>query len=156
MVAYVLDTNIVSEPMKPKPNHEAICWLQDFADESYLTTVTLMELYYGVMRLPDGKRKRVLTEALQAIANDCKDRILEFDSFSAFLCAEMRSKAQSAGVTPQMSDCMIAAICKRHDAVLVTHNGKDFEFFDIEVFDPFEYESEMLKELRRREAAFAN
>ena len=150
-MAYVLDTNIVSEFMRPNPNFETICWAQDHIDDVLITTVTIMELRYGIMKLPEGKRKIKLKSALDAIMKDCKERVLDFDSFSAYLCASLRHKAQSVGRVPQISDCMIAAICKRNDAALVTHNVKDFDYLDIEVIDPFEYESETLKDLKKRE-----
>lgn len=148
---YILDTNIISEFMKPRANYGVIDWAQDHNSELFITTVTIMELQYGIMRMPDGKRKRALFEAINAITKECADRTLVFDGFSAYLCADMRCQAQRTGFTPQIADCMIAAICKRNDAVLVTHNVKDFESYGIELFDPFDYESPLMKELRGRE-----
>lgn len=147
---YVADTNIVSEPLKPNPDGKAIDWMQDHADCICLTTVTLMEMHFGIMRLPEGKRKRALYERIRAISEDCRDRILPFDSFSAYLCADLRCKAQAAGRVPQLADIMIAAICKCNNAILATHNTRDFGYLDIELVDPFEYESEALKRLRRK------
>ena len=148
---YVVDTNIISEIFKPRPNDKTIDWMQDHVGSIYLTTITLLELYYGALRLPEGKRRRTLYEHIKVIAQDCKDNTFDFDSFSAYLCAEMRVKAQAAGRTPQIADLMIAAICKRHNAVLATHNTKDFDYLGIELIDPFDYESQTLKRLRREE-----
>ena len=153
---YIVDTNVVSEIMKPYPNFETICWLQDHEGEYYLTTVTLMELNYGVMRLPDGKRKQNLRRTLDMISREESGRMYSFDGFSAYYCADFRRIAAEIGRTPQLSDCMIAAICKRNDATLVTRNVKDFEYFDIDVVNPFEYESPTLAEPRRREAGSAS
>lgn len=151
---YVLDTNIVSEITKPMAiaNPNAIDWLQDHNQDLYLTSVTIMELYYGIMRLPDGKRKRSLREHIDIIVQECSDKILPFDSFSGYLCGEMRCKAQSVGRVPAIADCMIAAICQRHGATLVTHNVKDFDYLDLKIVDPFEYESDTLKRLKAEEA----
>lgn len=133
-------------------NDNVLDWFHDHTD-LYLTTITIMELNYGIMRLPEGKRKRALREHVDALIRDCKDRILDFDSFSAFLCADLRCKAQVAGVTPEIADCMIASICLRHNATLVTHNVKDFDYIDdLLIIDPFTYESPVLKELKRRES----
>ena len=89
---------------------------------------------------------------MDVISKECADRIAVFDSFSAYLCARLHAKAKSEGRQGTIEDCMIAAICQRNNAILVTHNVKDFEHYSIEVFDPFGYESDTLKELRRREA----
>ena len=151
-MTYVLDTNIVSEVFKKKPNHEAIWWMQDFAGQLYITTVTIMELYYGILRLPDGKRKKQYLDTVDAIMREEKSRTYDFDGFSAYLCADIRRKAEAVGRTPQIADAMIAAICKRHDATLVTHNVKDFDYMDVKLLDPFDYEPPILAELRRREA----
>ena len=150
---YVLDTNIISEFMKPNPDFGALCWAQDHSEEMYLTSITLMELQYGLMRMPEGKRKKQLKEHIEAITRECAERLYDFDGFSAYYCAELRCKAQSVGFTPQIADCMIAAICQRNGATLVTHNTKDFQCYEIDMIDPFGYESETLKELRRRDEA---
>ena len=149
---YVLDTNIVSEFMKPCPNYGVIDWTQDHPEDLFLTSVTIMELYFGAMRLPEGARKRELLEIIDAIVKDCKDHLYCFDDFSAYLCAKLRCEAESTGRPPQIADAMIAAICQRNDATLVTHNTKDFEHFGIPLLDPFDYESETLKRLKREEA----
>ena len=153
-MAYVIDTNIISEAAKPKPNFETISWLQDHEGEVYLTTVSIMELNYGIMRLPDGKRKAQMREWLDAVTRDLSfaHRIYDLDSFGAYLCAELRCKAEKAGRVPQIADILIAGICQRHNAVLATHNVKDFDYLGIELIDPFEYESPVLAELKRREA----
>lgn len=151
-MTYVLDTNAISEIFKPRPNPKTISWMQDHEGQLYLTTISIMEMYYGVMRLPEGKRKESFRALLAAILHDEKERIYDFDSFSAFLCAEMKSDAEAIGRTPQLSNCMIAAICKRNNATLVTRNVKDFDYLGIKVENPFEYESPTLLELKRRES----
>ena len=151
-MAYILDTNIISEFMKEKANPQVIDWAQDHNEDLFLTTVSLMELNYGIMRMPEGKRKHTYREIADAITKECRDRIYSFDSFSAFLCAKLRCEAAAIGRPPQISDCMIAAICQRNNATLATHNVKDFEHYGIPLVDPFNYESETLKRLRREEA----
>ena len=150
---FVLDTNIVSEITKPVMSDNVIDWFHDH-DDLYLTTITMMELNYGIMRLPEGKRKASLRAHIDGIANDCKDRILDFDGFSAYLCADLRCKAQAAGVVPDIADCMIAAICLRHGATLVTRNVKGFGYVEgLAIVNPFEYESPVLAKLKRRESS---
>lgn len=148
---YVADTNVVSELMKRETSSEVLNWFQDHEGRIYLTAVTIKELYYGMLRLPEGKRKRALRDAITAIVMECSDKTLAFDGYSGYLCAEMHEMAVSAGKTPTIEDLMIAAICKRHDAVLATRNVKDFEHLGIDLVNPFEYESETLKRLRKEE-----
>ena len=153
-VKYVADTNIISEFMNPRASDSVINWAQDFGENLFITTLTVMEINYGIMRLPDSKRTRTLRKQIDAIMNDCTDRVLEFDGYSAYLCAQLRCSAAAAGRTPQLTDCMIAAICQRNEATLVTRNVKDFECFGINIVNPFEYESPTLVALKARKAEF--
>ena len=145
---YILDTNIISEMTRPQPDFNALCWVQDHCDDVYMTSVAVKELYYGILIMPEGRRKTVLRDRIDAIVRDCVDKTLPFDAFSGFLCAEMHAEMRRAGRGVTIEDCMIAAICKCHGCVLATHNMKDFEHFGIEVIDPFEYESPTLKRLK--------
>ena len=139
---YVLDTNVISEITKPQPNQNALFWIQDHVDDVGITSISLEKLYYGILLLPDGKRKRKLKETIDAVVRDCSDRTLSFDAFCSFLCADIRSKARKAGRVGTIEDFMIAAICLRDDLALVTRNVKDFDFIDnLEIVNPFEYES---------------
>lgn len=150
---YVLDTNIISEIVKPHPDFSAICWIQDHVDDVAISVVSLEELYYGVFLMPEGKRRQKLKEAIDSIVRDCADRTLPFDAFCGYLCAEVHAAARQCGRVGTLEDIMIAAICLRHNATLVTRNVNDFEYVDgLNVIDPFGYESPILAELKRREA----
>ncbi|WP_080797262.1 type II toxin-antitoxin system VapC family toxin [Arabiibacter massiliensis] len=135
---YVADTNVVSELMKRDPSPDVVDWFFDHEGEVLLTAITVKELYFGMLRLPDGRRKRALEEAITAIVMDCADMTLPFDAFSAYLCARMHEAAVASGRTPTIEDLMIAAICQRNDAVLATRNTKDFDFLGIELVNSFD------------------
>lgn len=76
----VLDTNVVSEAMKPDPHPVVRAWLNDqVAETLYLPSVTLAELLFGIGALPSGKRKDMLSQTLEGIINLFKDRVLPFD-----------------------------------------------------------------------------
>lgn len=135
---YVADTNVVSELMKREPSFDVVDWLMDHDGQVFLTSVTVKELYSGMLRLPEGKRKRLLEEAITGIVMDCSSKTLSFDAFCGYLCARLHDRAIRMGRTPTMEDLMIASICQRNDAVLVTRNVKDFDYLDIAVVNPFE------------------
>jgi len=105
-----------------------------------------------MLRLPEGKRKSLLRESLTAIIMECADKTLSFDGYCGYLCAELHQRAVSQGRTPTIEDLMIAAICLRNDAVLATRNAKDFEDLGLTLVNPFEYESETLKRLKKEQA----
>ena len=135
---YIADTNVVSELMKPCPNEYVIDWFFDHEGFIFLTSVTVKELYFGMLRLPDGKRKERLRQAITAIVMDCSDKTYSFDAFSGYLCAELHDRAIKAGRVPTIEDLMIAAISKRNDCILATRSTKDFDYLDIDLVNPFE------------------
>lgn len=134
---YVADTNVVSELMKRDPSPHVVDWLMDHEGQVYLTAITVKELYFGMLRLPDSKRKSLLEKAITGIIMDCADKTLSFDAFCGYLCAKLHQQAVASGHTPTIEDLMIAAICQRNDAALVTRNTKDFDHLDLEVINPF-------------------
>ncbi|MBQ9003497.1 MAG: type II toxin-antitoxin system VapC family toxin [Eggerthellaceae bacterium] len=150
---YVVDTNVISEIFKPKPHTNAIWWMQDHNENMYLNAITIHELNFGISLLPDGKRKKSHLDRLDAITRECSDRTLPFDAFSGYLSGQLFALARKKGRVGAVEDCMIAAICARHDATLATRNVKDFEVFGIDIVNPFDYESETMQRLRRKEAA---
>lgn len=135
---YVVDTNVVSELMKPQPSQKVIDWFWDHDGDIYLNAITVKELCFGIMRLPKSTRKAKLIKSADGIFEDCADKTFAFDGFCAYLCAEMQDASLRKGKAPQIEDLMIAAIAKKNDAVLATRNVKGFDYLDIEVVNPFE------------------
>lgn len=134
----VADTNVVSELLRPEPDQHVVDWFWEHEGDVYLTAVTVKELYFGVLRLPEGKRRRRLAQAIDAVVKDCAGKILPFDAYSGYLCARLHERAVLLGRGSSIEDLMIAAICQRNGAVLATRNVKDFEFLDLDVENPFE------------------
>jgi predicted nucleic acid-binding protein len=134
---YVIDTNVISELSKPSPATAVVKWVTDAQNDCYLTAITLKELYYGVLLMPDGRRKSALRETVDSISREYSNRTLSFDADCSRICAELEIRAIRAGHTPTIEDMMIAAICKRHSATLVTRNTKDFHHLDIKLINPF-------------------
>ena len=107
----ILDTNLVSEPLKPKPDAAVLAWLDRQApDTLYLTTITLAELQAGVEILPAGKRRQVLQETLTEVVAQFEGRVLSFDQDSAHTFGRVAAGAHAAGNPIHFGDCAIAAI----------------------------------------------
>ncbi len=135
---YVVDTNVVSELTKRQPNQQVLDWLEGHSDDLFLTVVTIEEMRFGCLMMPEGKRRDRLDETIDALVESYASRIFDFDARAAEECARLHARAIDAGRTPTIEDLMIAALCVCHDAVVVTRNVRDFEYLGIEVFNPFD------------------
>jgi len=135
----VLDTNVLSETLKAKPDGRVLEWLEAQPRPSiFATTVTRGELFYGVRLLPDGQRKTSLLAAIQCIFDeDLAGQVLSFDNGSADIYAEIAATRRAAGKPISQFDAMIAATTRSRGACLATRNVKDFSDCGIELIDPW-------------------
>lgn len=137
----VLDTNILSELVRPHPAPEVKNWLSSKAAEDILVTtaITISEIGYGLARLPDGKRRQELEERFQILTGSGFEFIvLPFDDKAARLAGPMRAAREAQGLHAQSADMMIAAIAKLAGAALATRNIKDFTETGIELINPWD------------------
>jgi len=137
----LLDTNVLSEVVKPFPSEIVLDWLAaQIPVELFTTTITLAEVLYGVESLPPGKRRtRLLEEAELMFAEDFAGRILPFDEDAARAFASIFVARNAAGRPIFQFDAMIAAIARVHHAAMATRNTADFQLCGIQVIDPWEY-----------------
>lgn len=135
----VLDTNVVSELLRPRPEPVVLRWLDaQNALDLATTAVTSAELLVGIGLLPDGARKRRLEIAVEQVVDELLDgRVLSFDVDAAPHYAEIGATRQRAGRPIDIPDAQIAAICRLHGAMLATRNERDFEGTGISVFNPW-------------------
>jgi predicted nucleic acid-binding protein len=135
----ILDTNVVSEPLRPEPDPAVLAWLDAQEPQTlYITAVSLAELLAGVAALPIGKRRDALNLALKVqIESLFEDRILPFDGKAAEAFALSIVGAQANGNTIHFADCAIAAIARAHGFMLATRNVRDFKGTGVEVFNPW-------------------
>lgn len=139
---YVLDTNILSELMRPKPDMNVLNWLdRQYADELYITAITLAEIRLGIALLPDGKRKEALSHAADQTLEHFTETQLDFTGKAAQEYANIIAKRTEAGRPISIEDAQIAAITQVNDAVLVTRNVKDFDLIHIKIINPFDTET---------------
>lgn len=136
----VLDTNVLSELMRPAPNSDVVDWLdrQD-ALAVRISSITVAEILYGIERLPDGRRKRKFAAMAAAMFEDeFAGRVLAFGAEDAIHYAIQVAGSEKSGQPIHMADAQIAAICLRHDAMLATRNTKDFETSGVALINPWE------------------
>lgn len=135
----VLDTNVVSEMMKPSPSHAVLDWLNGQETERlHLSTVTIGEIEYGLRILPDGRRRRDLHDRFNRfVAAAFSLRVLSYDEPAGRCYGEIMAVRKSLGRPMSMPDGQIAAIAKANGGAVATHNTRDFEECGIELVDPF-------------------
>lgn len=135
----VLDTNVISELMRPGPSPAVSTWLSlETPSDVFLTAVTEAELRTGVAMVPDGRRRRALERVVEEIIReDFRGRVLPFDSQVAPAYARIVSECRAAGRPISQFDAQIAAICLVHGATLATRNVRDFEGCGVELVDPW-------------------
>jgi len=135
----VLDTNVLSESLRPAPADDVLRWLaaQD-AESIFTTTITQAELLYGVELLPAGKRRLRLSSAIEAMfVEEFPGRILPFDVEAARVFPKLTARREAIGRPISQFDAMIAAICVSHGAALATRNVRDFEQCGVPIIDPW-------------------
>lgn len=133
----VLDTNVVSEAMKPEPNPAVRAWLNEQAAETlYISSVTLAELLFGIGALPAGKRKDSLAQALDGLMGLFRDRVLPFDADAARHYAELAVTAKTIGRGFPTSDGYIAAIAVSRRFIVASPDTASYEAAGVSVINP--------------------
>ena len=135
----ILDTNVLSEALKPLPSLIVLDWLAAQEPSSvFTTTITQAEVLYGIEALPSGKRRtRLLAAVEKMFAEQFGGRILPFDEDAARAFAGMVAVRDAAGRPISQCDAMIAAIARSHRAAVATRNTSDFQHCGIEVINPW-------------------
>ncbi|MDK1388773.1 type II toxin-antitoxin system VapC family toxin [Sinorhizobium sp. 8-89] len=136
----VLDTNVVSEAMKPEPDPAVRSWLNEqVAETLYLSSVTLAELLFGIGALPDGRREQALTETLDGVLELFGHRVLPFDIGAARHYADLAMAARAAGKRFPTPDGYIAAIAASKGFIVATRDTSPFEAAGVIVLNPWDH-----------------
>jgi predicted nucleic acid-binding protein len=135
----LLDTNVLSELMRARPSPRVEAWLAAEPPAGlFISTITEAELRYGVAVLPRGRRRDLLSAALEAmLAEDFAERILPFDRAAAADYAVIAADRQQAGQPISQFDAQIAAIARSRGAAVATRNDTDFTGCGIRVINPW-------------------
>jgi len=135
----ILDTNVLSEALRPEPDAAVMAWLAAQSTAAmFTTTVTRADLLYGVGLLPAGRRHDDLHAAVVAILDeDMAGRVLPFDKDAADAYADIAVARKRAGQPLSQFDAMIAGIARSRGATVATHNSSDFVDCGIELANPW-------------------
>jgi predicted nucleic acid-binding protein len=135
----VLDTNVVSEAMKPSADPAVAAWLNEqVAETVYLSSATLAELLYGIASLPNGRRKEALAATLDGLLELFGQRVLPFDAEAARSYAEIAMRARAAGKGLPLPDGYIAATAAAHGFAVATRDIGPFKAAGIFVINPWD------------------
>ncbi len=135
----LLDTNVLSEVLKPAPSPAVRRWLAAQEPSSvFTTTITQAELLHGVESLPPGKRRTGLLAGVEKILNEeFEDRILPFDEEAARRFAKIVAARDAMGRPISQFDAMVAGIARSRHAAVATRNTTDFDQCGIRIVDPW-------------------
>ena len=135
----LLDTNVLSAVMEVVPDETVARWLdQQPRDSMWITSVTVMEVHFGLHTMPASRKRSALTEALATLLNEkIQGRIASFDTAAAEQAAELMALRKAKGRPVDLRDTMIAGIALASRATLATRNTPHFEDLSVPVVNPW-------------------
>ncbi|WP_291792023.1 type II toxin-antitoxin system VapC family toxin [Brevibacterium sp.] len=135
----ILDTDVVSEVLRPQPDPHVVAWLESLIGEVAVSAITVAELLAGVRRMPEGRRRAVMTSRIEAVVESYRDgrAVLSFDDRAAGCHADVLVARERTGRPISTADAQIAAICLAHDATCATHDVKGFALTGVELLNPW-------------------
>ncbi len=137
----ILDTNVVSEPLRARPSPAVIAWLDaQPADALYMTSINAAELWSGVAMMPRGLRKRTLEQSLEGLLLQLfGERRLAFDDRAARAYADIASDTAVSGKAVPLADGLIAAVARAHGFAVATRDTAPFRAAGVDVIDPWSF-----------------
>ena len=142
MTRYVLDTNVISEPLRPDPSEAALGWIARQDPETlFLTTTVIGEIAVGIEKIRGrGDSCARLDRWLHRIVHeDFVGRILTYDIEAALLYGQLLAAAHASGRQPTVGDAQIAAVARREGMAVATRNVRDYEPLGVTVVDPWQF-----------------
>jgi len=139
-VALLLDTNIISETMRPKPEQRVLAWFEaQNPSDLFLASLTIGELLRGARKVKEQERREHFEKWIENdLTMQFEDRILPFDGAAARIWGKLMGDGDRVGRTPSAADAQIAAVTIHGGLTLVTRNVKDFENFDLKLLNPWD------------------
>jgi len=139
-VSFLLDTNVISEWVKPRPDPHVIAWLAETdEDRTFLTVVSFAEIRRGIELLPEGRRRdRLAAWLAEDLPNRLEGSILPINREIGETWGVLMVRGKKAGVTLGSIDAFVAAAAEAHNLTLVTRNIRDFATLGIPLLDPWQ------------------
>ena len=139
MTGFLLDTNVVSETIKVRPDDAVLAWLARRDQQIFVPTIAIAEIKLGIEMLPTSRRRTSFEDWFSdLLANDFADRILPFDTAAAWAFGELVARARRRGHPTPVADAQIAAVATVHDLTVATRDIADFAGFGVPLVNPFE------------------
>lgn len=138
-MAFLLDTNIVSETVRPRPEPAVLDWLEaQVPTDLFLAAQTIGELVRGARKVREQVRRERFERWIERdLARQFDGRVLPFDGLAATVWGHLMGDGDRTGRPPAAADAQIAAVAIQHGMVLVTRNTKNFKHFDLQLLDPW-------------------
>ena len=134
---YLIDTNVISETMRVRPDQRVVHWLDRQSPSSlFLSVITVDEIAYGIAILPAGRKRTGLARGFDRIVDAFVGRLLPLDSQAARASAEIRARRRRSGQPISLADAQIAGIAKSNGHAIATLNIRDFDHVEVEVVEP--------------------
>jgi len=135
-MTFLVDTNVLSEGMKPRPEPAVLDWLTAYEEDIVIDSVILGEVRYGVLRLPQGRKRREMEAWFEIGVR--RIVCLPWEAATALRWASLLAELSRTGREMAIKDSMIAATALIHRLTLVTRNERDFQYSGLRVLNPFE------------------
>ena len=138
-MSYLLDTNIISEPKRPRPDVRVVEWLSA-VDETqiFLSSLTIGEMKKGVEKLPSSKNRGLVQNYLEKTRNRFSGRILPVTENTFLVWGKMMAEFEKKGIVRPALDSLLEATALEHDLILVTRNVRNFRHSSVTVLNPRE------------------
>jgi len=136
-MSYLVDTNVFSEKLKPRPDAEVVEWLAENESELFISTLTIAEIRRDIERLPQGKRRDQFQQWLTSLNSTMAGSILSFNRAAAHSRGQMQGQLDLKGIRISPSDGILAPTAIRHGLTVVTRNERDFNDAPVRMLNPF-------------------
>lgn len=133
---YLVDMNVICEATAKQPEATVLAWIEAHGHECFLSSVSLGEIWKGLHRLPEGKRKRGLVRWADELESDFTEQILGLDTITLKAWGKLYAKHEAVGFNMDVMDSLLAATALVHQLTVVTRNTADFPA-DVKTFNPW-------------------
>lgn len=138
-MSYLLDTNVISEPKRKRPDQKVIQWLGSLDDaDIYLSALTVGEMKKGAVKLLSGRNRVLVQNYLEKVRNRFAGRILPITERTFLVWGKMMAEFEQRGIVRPALDSLLEATALEHDLILVTRNVRDFQHSSVTILNPWE------------------